>query len=86
MSIPLPRAEEPIAESGRLARRWFDFMDRLTRAVNGPFPMRPYALSELPQNPADGFHCFVTNAAGGAVPVYSRGGVWRRFDDNSEVS
>lgn len=34
----------------------------------------------------DGSVIFVTDAAGGAVPAYSRGGSWLRFDDNSVVS
>ena len=87
MSVQIPNADEPAAEkSGVLGRRWYEYLDRVAKAVNGPFELCAYTVARLPTPAADGFILFVSDAAGGAVPVYSRGGVWRRFDDNAEVT
>lgn len=87
MSLQIPNASEPAVEpGGGLGRRWYEFLDRVVKATNGPFELRAYTVARLPTPPADGFILFVSDAGGGAVPVYSRGGVWRRFDDNAEVT
>jgi hypothetical protein len=87
MTIPLPHASEPLLpESGQMSQRWYDFMSRLARAVNGPIPLASVTVAKLPSDPPDGWIAYASDAGGGGVPVYSRGGVWRRFDTNAEVS
>jgi|ERR1700754_133171 len=36
--------------------------------------------------PVDGRVVFCVDATGGGVPVYARGGAWRRFDTNAVVT
>ena len=86
MTVSLPHQDEPVAADKPMARRWFETMDRLFRAVNGPLPARALALADLPTNPPDGWLAYCTDAGGGGVPVYARGGVWRRFDTNGVVT
>lgn len=85
--IPLPSASETAIDgAGRMSARWYEFMSRLTRAVNGPLPLRALRVADLPSNPTDGWIAYCSDAGAGGVPVYSRGGVWRRFDTNAAVS
>lgn len=87
MTIPLPHASEPLLpESSQMSHRWYEFMSRLTRAVNGPLPLAAVRVEQLPSDPSDGWIAYASDAGGGGVPVYSRDGVWRRFDTNAEVS
>jgi hypothetical protein len=85
--LTLPNAGEPaLGANGTISPRLYEWMAKVTAALNGPFQMRPFAIASLPASPEDGWHCFVTDAGGGAVPVYSRGGQWLRYDDNTEVT
>lgn len=87
MTVPLPSPGELVAgPSGVVSERIFAWMARVTRAINGPFELRSYTVATLPTPDADGFIAFVSDAGGGAVPVYFRGGVWRRFDTNAQVT
>ena len=84
--IPFLHAGEPLAGNAPMARRWFDFFSKLTSAVNGPFPLRSYLLADLPANPTDGWTVYCSDAGGGGVPVYARGGQWLRYDTNGVVT
>lgn len=83
--IPRPNANEPTGDR-TIGDGWFRFLDLVARAINGPFPLRVYTVAQLPANPNDGSMLFVSDAGGGGVPVYSRGGIWLRFSDDLEVS
>ena len=48
--------------------------------------LTPVEIGKLPPPDADGLSAFARDATGGGVPVYSRGGVWRRYDNNEVVS
>jgi hypothetical protein len=87
MSVQLPSPGEQVAgPAGVLSQRLYEWMARITRAVNGPFELRSYTVATLPSPTVDGLVAFVSDAGGGAVPVYSRDGTWRRFNDNTEVT
>ena len=40
MSLPLPNANEPAVGEQAFGQRWYDFLARVARAVNGPFELR----------------------------------------------
>lgn len=84
--IPIPRHDEVLVGSEPMQRRWWEYLFRINTALNGPLPLRSFTVAALPADPNDGLLAFVSDAGGGAVPVYSRGGLWRRFDNNAEVS
>lgn len=83
--LAIPRADEPLGQ-GKLSTNWYSFLERLTRRVNGPLPLKSLTVAQLPSAPGDGLVVFVSDASGGAVPAYSEGGQWLRFADNTVVS
>lgn len=86
MTVPLPNAGEPAAGSVALGRGWYEWAARITRALNGPLQLRSYTVATLPTPATDGLITYASDAGGGGVPVYSRSGLWLRFDDNTEVA
>lgn len=45
-----------------------------------------YPIARLPRASEDGMIVFVNDDVNGAQPVYSRGGIWRRFTDGTQTS
>lgn len=61
-------------------------IERLYQPRNAPIDLYPVKVSNLPEPKRDGLVVLVEDAAGGAVPAYSRDGAWLRFDTNAPVA
>lgn len=56
--------------------------------VTGPTPVTlpTFAIADLPRANQDGMVVFVLDDVNGAQPVYSEGGIWRRFTDGTQTT
>lgn len=61
-------------------------IERLYQPRNAPIDLFPVEVGSLPEPKRDGLVVLVKDAAGGAVPAYSRDGAWLRFDTNAPVA
>lgn len=86
----IPTAGTPLLEGQNAARVWYDFwsdVGRLAQSVlNGTQGLRSYTVATLPAPQSDGLMAFCSDEAGGAVPVFSLAGQWRRVTDRAVVS
>ena len=86
----LPNKGTPLLEGSLMAREWYDFMIDLGLVANairnGTSALRSYTVSTLPDPASDGLLAFCTDEVGGAVPVFSLAGQWRRVTDRAVVS
>lgn len=74
-----------------LAEDWKSWAYRLIKRLERPDDVVPiqlptFAIANLPSPNRDGLIVFALDDVNGAQPVYSRGGVWRRFTDGSQTS
>lgn len=69
-------------------KEWGTALVKKLEEVKGPQPLvlPTYAIADLPKANQDGLVVFVLDDVNGAQPVYSRGGVWRRFTDGTQTS
>lgn len=71
-------------------RTWVDWAKALTPIVKSssavkPVKLLPYGYDRLPNPSEDGMVVFLLDDISGAIPVYSEGGHWKRFSDDSIV-
>ena len=91
MSDPIaaPRADEAVLAGQSLTRSWWRWVSRVTLVLQGrePFKLSEYTVASLP-DPSAWKRClvYVTNEGGGECLAYSDGSLWRRVDDNTEVT
>jgi hypothetical protein len=63
-----------------------DLLMSVIKAVQTASIMASYTLATLPSASTVGSTAYVTNATGGACPVYADGTSWRRFTNGAVVS
>lgn len=79
----IPTAGTPVLDGPVMNRPWYDFfLDVAMRDSALP----PFAVADLPEPTKDGQMAFCTDESGGAVPVFSLAGQWRRVTDRAVVS
>lgn len=90
MAVRLPSFSAPVerwaAELGRTLEIALGRLEQTSQRRGARLDLAAVAKAELPPPERDGSVLFVTDATGGAVPAYSRGGAWLRFDTNAPVT
>jgi hypothetical protein len=86
----IPTAGTPVLDGPIAARVWYDFWFDIgafaQSLFDGTAGLRSYTVATLPDPSKDGLMAFCTDEAGGAVPVFSLAGQWRRVTDRAVVS
>lgn len=85
---PPPVGSNIADDFGIIGRQWRTWFQQLILPLgNGPFPLKSYAVADVPgASGLAGHIIFISNESGGAQPAFSDGTNWRRFSDRAIIS
>lgn len=86
----MPSVQTAMVErTGAIARGWAEFLQYVSKIVNGmePLPLKACSVVDLPDPQLyRATMIYVADEVGGAVPAFSDGVNWRRVTDRNIVS
>lgn len=86
MIIDTPLDGQNIIEDGAATRQFQDYIEDVTRHINGT-ANQIYTVATVPEAAKHtGFIIFVSDETGGATLVFSDGTDWRRVQDRAVIS